>query len=205
MVKLGIHAYLSHMKTSRSSSIYVILFCALFAAVLAYAAPALADQHNPELSPLFVRLMKKDLAAAEAREIEAQIWSLWQPSGSQTTDLLLARADGLLREEDTDSAISVLDEVVSLAPDYAEGWNKRATAHFLQDDYKTALNDVERTLRLEPRHFGAWSGLGTILLTMGEDARALRAYDHALQINPHLEDIAREAKRLELIVRGRGI
>ena len=205
LAKPGIHAYLPGMKASMTSSVSAIIFGALLAAVLIYVSPALADQHNPRLSPLFERLMNKELSVAEAHEIEAQIWSLWQPSGSDTTDLLLARADDLLREEDTESAISVLDEVVSLAPDYAEGWNKRATAHFLQDDYTAALNDVERTLRLEPRHFGAWSGLGTILLTMGEDARALRAYDHALQINPHLEDIAREAKRLELKVRGQGI
>lgn len=186
-------------------SLFAAIYGALLAWLLIYAPPAQADQRNPKLSPLFERLMNKELSAPEAREIEAQIWLLWQPSGSETTDLLLARADGLLREEDPESALSVLDEVVSLAPDYAEGWNKRATAHFLQDDYRAALNDVERTLRLEPRHFGAWSGLGTILLTMGEDARALRAYDHALQINPHLEEIAREAKRLELVVRGRGI
>ncbi|MSP41801.1 MAG: tetratricopeptide repeat protein [Alphaproteobacteria bacterium] len=205
MATPGFHAYLLGMNARMPYSLFAAIYGALLAWLLIYAPPAQADQRNPKLSPLFERLMNKELSAPEAREIEAQIWLLWQPSGSETTDLLLARADGLLREEDPESALSVLDEVVSLAPDYAEGWNKRATAHFLQDDYRAALNDVERTLRLEPRHFGAWSGLGTILLTMGEDARALRAYDHALQINPHLEEIAREAKRLELVVRGRGI
>lgn len=177
----------------------------VLAALIYCASPALADQRNPKLDPLFEKLVNKDLPRAEAREIEGQIWTLWQASGSDTTDLLLTRVDAFLREDATESAIHLLNEVVSLSPDYAEGWNKRATAHFLQDDYKAALQDVERTLRLEPRHFGAWSGLGTILLGMGEDARALAAYKRALQINPHLQEITKEAERLELMVKGRGI
>lgn len=193
------------MSINTPNSKHFVWLCALLAALLLYGAPALADQRNPKLEPLFERLLNKELAPAEAREIEAQIWTLWQASGSDTTDLLLERVDGLLREDEAASAIHLLNEVVSISPDYAEGWNKRATAHFIQDDYRAALKDVERTLRLEPRHFGAWSGLGTILLSMGEDARALQAYKRALQINPHLQEIASEAKRLELSVRGRGI
>ncbi len=168
-------------------------------------APAQADQRDPELTRLFERLMQKELDPAEARAIEGQIWTLWQASGSPTTDLLLERADRFLQDEAFEPAIRLLDEVVTLSPDYAEGWNKRATAYFMRDDYQAALQDVEHTLRLEPRHFGAWSGLGTILRGMGEDARALVAYQRALQINPHLIDIAKEAERLELTVKGRGI
>lgn len=174
-------------------------------ALLAGRGPVQADQRDPQLAPLFERLMDAKLAPPEARAIEGKIWTLWQPSGSATTDLLLSRVDELLLEEALDPAIRLLDEVVSLSPDYAEGWNKRATAFFMLEDYKAALEDVERTLRLEPRHFGAWSGLGTILLAMGEDARALQAYQRALKINPHLMDIARQAERLELSVKGRGI
>jgi len=178
---------------------------AILAALFCNVSPVLADQRHPQLAPLFEKLMNKDMAPEEARAIEGQIWTLWQASGSDTTDVLLARVDAFLREDASEPAIDLLNEVVSLSPEYAEGWNKRATAFFMRDDYKAALQDVERTLRLEPRHFGAWSGLGTILLAMGEDARALQAYQRALQINPHLKDIAREAERLELTVKGRGI
>lgn len=178
---------------------------AISAVLLCLVAPALADQRDPQLAPLFEKLMNSDLPPAEARAIEGQIWTIWQASGSDTTDLLLMRVDEFLREDAAEPAIHLLNEVVSLSPDYAEGWNKRATAYYLQDDYKAALQDVEHTLRLEPRHFGAWSGLGTILLGLGEDARALRAYRRALQINPHLTEIAKEAERLELTVKGRGI
>lgn len=205
LAERGIRAYLSIMKVNKTYTACFLGLGALLAAMLLCAPVAQADQRNPQLAPLFEKLMNKDLPPAEAREIEGQIWSLWQSSGSDTTDLLLARVDALLREEETEKAIHLLDEVVTLSPDYAEGWNKRATAHYLQDDYRAALQDVERTLRLEPRHFGAWSGLGTILLGMGEDARALQAYNRALQINPHLVEIVKEAERLELTVKGRGI
>jgi tetratricopeptide (TPR) repeat protein len=178
---------------------------AILAALFCNVSPVLADQRHPQLAPLFEKLMNKDMAPEEARAIEGQIWTLWQASGSDTIDVLLVRVDAFLREDASEPAIDLLNEVVSLSPEYAEGWNKRATAFFMRDDYKAALQDVERTLRLEPRHFGAWSGLGTILLAMGEDARALQAYQRALQINPHLKDIAREAERLELTVKGRGI
>ncbi len=180
-----------------AGTVLVVLSC--------LAAPAQADQKNPKLGPLFAELRNSDLAPSEARAIEGQIWTLWQASGSATTDLLLTRADAFLREDAFDPAIHLLTEIVGLSPEYAEGWNKRATAYYLRNDYNAALRDVERTLRLEPRHFGAWSGLGTILLGLGEDARALEAYRRALQINPHLTDIAKEAQRLELTVKGRGI
>lgn len=173
--------------------------------LVAGASPARADQKDPKLPQLFDRLMDSELEQAEAREIEEQIWTLWQPSGSETTDLLLQRVETFLEQDAYDRALHLLNEVVSLSPDYAEGWNKRATAHFMRNDYKAALQDVERTLRLEPRHFGAWAGLGTILLAMGEDARALNAYQKALLINPHLTDIAKEVRRLEVEVKGRGI
>lgn len=177
----------------------------ILAVLLAGMAPSQADQRDPNLPGLFERLMDAEMEQDEARAIEGQIWNLWQPSGSATTDLLLSRVDMFMREQSAEKAISLLNEVVSLSPEYAEGWNKRATANFMREDYKAALMDVERTLRLEPRHFGAWSGLGTILQTMGEDARALQAYQKALRINPHLSEIAKEAALLELSVKGRGI
>jgi len=177
----------------------------ILAAMLAGMVPARADQRDPGLPGLFERLMNAELQQDEARAIEGQIWNLWQPSGSATTDLLLSRVDMFMREQAADKAISLLNEVVSLSPEYAEGWNKRATAYYMRENYKAALMDVERTLRLEPRHFGAWSGLGTILQAMGEDARALQAYKRALKINPHLSGIAKEAALLELSVKGRGI
>lgn len=169
------------------------------------AAGASADQRDPDLEPLFERLSHAGLPVAEARAVEQEIWNLWQASNSATIDLLLERATYLLQKGALDEAIQLLNQVVTLSPDYAEGWNKRATVYYMQDNFKNALKDVEHTLRLEPRHFGAWAGLGAMLVAMGEDRRALSAYQQALKINPHLADIKKEVARLELAVKGRGI
>jgi tetratricopeptide (TPR) repeat protein len=98
-----------------------------------------------------------------------------------------AMAQGRLKE-----AIAIFDRVVTTLPDFAEGWNKRATAHYLNEDYTASVIDIERTLALEPRHFGAISGMGLIFMARGDQAGALRAFEEVLKIHPH----ARGAKAL---------
>lgn len=170
-----------------------------------WAMVAHADQNDPRLDDLFLGLAGAGVQEAEARGLENAIWEVWGNSGSATVDLLMRRGEQLMEVAELDSAIAVLGDVVALAPGFAEGWNRRATAYFLNGDYQRALKDIERTLSLEARHFGALAGLGSIMAELGEDRRALRAYQMALQINPHLRGIAEQAKKLELPVKGRGI
>jgi tetratricopeptide (TPR) repeat protein len=82
--------------------------------------------------------------------------------------------------------LAALNQVVAAAPEYAEGWNTRATLLYLMGDYVASAVDVKRTLALEPRHFGAWSGLGLIYLNVGDERAALVAFSKALEWNPHL-------------------
>ena len=170
------------------------------------AFSAHADQSHPKLDELFAELANPGLEPPQARTIEREIWALWGQSGSPTIDLLMARAKQLDEGGDElPQAFALFDAVIALAPDFAEGWNKRATAHYLNDDYQNALKDIERTLALEPRHFGALSGLGMILQELGKESRALQAFRMALDINPHLPDITEEARLLEQTVEGQGI
>jgi tetratricopeptide (TPR) repeat protein len=81
--------------------------------------------------------------------------------------------------------IAIFDRVVTTLPDFAEGWNKRATVHYLNEDYTASVIDIERTLVLEPRHFGAISGMGLIFMARGDEAGALRAFEEVLKIHPH--------------------
>ena len=176
---------------------------ALLAATI---APARADQTDAALTPLFERLAQPGLAEQEARGLEFEIWHLWNQSGSPTIDLLMGRGkqfDDTPRE--LTQAIALFDAAVALAPGFAEAWNKRATAHYLQGDYPAAIRDIEQTLRLEPRHFGALSGLGLIMVELGEAEKALRAFRLALEINPHLSDIVEEVALLETDLAGQGI
>jgi tetratricopeptide (TPR) repeat protein len=90
-------------------------------------------------------------------------------------------------------------------PSFAEGWNKRATVYYLMGDFKASVGDIEHTLELEPRHFGALSGLGLIYMNMGKDQAALRAFRKTLEINPHLPAIRERADELAKKLKGEPI
>jgi tetratricopeptide (TPR) repeat protein len=119
--------------------------------------------------------------------------------------LLMTRARTAVEKKQVDVAIKLLDKVVRLKPDYVEGWNRRATLHFLQNDYAKSLADIREVLLREPRHFGALTGLGMIMQEVGDDRRALDALRKALEINPHLERVPDMVKTLTEKVEGRPI
>jgi tetratricopeptide (TPR) repeat protein len=104
-----------------------------------------------------------------------------------------------------DVALKLLDAVVKLRPDYIEAWNRRATLHYLKNDYTHSLEDIEQVLVREPRHFGALAGLGMIMQEIGDEKRALDAFRKALAINPHLEKVPERVKLLTEKVEGRDI
>lgn len=140
-----------------------------------------------------------------AKAIEQRIWALWFVSGSDTTDLLMTRVKSAVEGKDFDLGLKLLDALVEIRPEYAEGWNRRATLHFLRKDYGSALADLRQVLAREPRHFGALSGLGMILQEYGDDRRALEIYRRALAVNPHLDKIPDIVKSLAEKVDGRDI
>ena len=98
-----------------------------------------------------------------------------------------------MEQENYPLALDVLDQVVLVKPDFAEGWNKRATVYYLLDDYAASLTDIRRTLALEPRHFGALAGLGMILEHTGHEERAIEVFRRALEINPQMDRGAGDA------------
>jgi tetratricopeptide (TPR) repeat protein len=140
-----------------------------------------------------------------AKAIEQRIWALWFVSRSDTADLLMSRAREAYEAKDIDLALKLLDAIVVIKPDYVEAWNRRATIHFLQKDYGKSLADISQVLRLEPRHFGALSGLGMILEEFGDDKHALEAYRRAVEVYPRMERIPDQIKKLQEKVEGRDI
>jgi tetratricopeptide (TPR) repeat protein len=150
-------------------------------------AEAVTPLSEENLDGLFTRLSRSE-DENEAKSTEAEILRRFYSSGSDTTDLLMSWANRAIKDEDYPVALDILDRIVILQTDFVEGWNKRATVHYLRGDYGKAIADIEKTLALEPRHFGALSGLGLILRDMGETRQALHAFQEALKVHPHLKN-----------------
>jgi tetratricopeptide (TPR) repeat protein len=149
-----------------------------------------------QLNELFEGLAAAE-SAEEARAAERGILRLWLESGSDTVDLLMDWTLTAMDEEDYPRALDFLDRIITLEPGYVEGWNKRATIHFLNDDYAKSLADLEQVLAIEPRHFGALAGLGTILRELGDERLALDAYRQALALYPAMNDVQEAIDELE--------
>ena len=151
--------------------------------------------------PLLDKLKTAENADA-ANALVAQIWEAWSESGDPGVELEMDEAISMMQLERYDQALALLDAVVGAAPDFAEGWNKRATVHFLMGDYDRSLADIQRTLVLEPRHFGAISGLALIATARGDNALALSAYQKVLEINPRNAGARKEVDELTKVLSG---
>ena len=172
--------------------------------LLGLAGAAAADQKDPRLDTLF-EMLKASSSPREAATFEGEIWSLWLQHDSPTISLLMDRTLAAMNEGRLAESLEILNEMVVLAPDFAEAWNKRATVLYLMQRFEDSLRDVEKTLRLEPRHFGALSGKGLIYNALGDDAKALAAFERTLEIAPQSQFAQGEVKRLTKKVRGEKI
>jgi tetratricopeptide (TPR) repeat protein len=177
-----------------------ILTVLVLLAALARSA-ALAAQDDPRLDALFGELRTTDSGIAAANA-EREIWSIWLEVADPVAARATARGVRYLQLARLDAAEAAFTRAITAAPDFAEAWNKRATVRFLKGDDAGSLEDIRRTLALEPRHFGALSGRAMILERRAQPARALAAYEAALTVNPHLERVRARVRVLRREVEG---
>jgi tetratricopeptide (TPR) repeat protein len=149
------------------------------------------------------------LATAEdeqsAEESAQGIMRLWRAAGSDTVTLLMDRAAKSFGEKNPALALKLLDAVVEIAPDYAEGWSQRAHVLYMENDVPRALGDLRRALALDPNHFRALEALGHILQEIGEKKGALQAYRRLLEVHPFAAGAKQSVEELEREVAGQGI
>lgn len=173
-------------------------------AASAEAAPAQPAGRQKILDELFDRLAKaKD--RDEARGLVGAIERVWSRSGSDTADLLMERVTALFRQKDFKIARDMLDRLTEIEPQWSEVWSRRATTRFMDRDYAGAMEDLAHVLRIEPRHFMALVGVGSILEREENKAQALRVFRRALEINPQLDEIRSKVEKLMIEVDGREI
>lgn len=162
------------------------------------------SEKTARLDALFERLASaKSKRRADA--IAGRIQRDLARSGSPTVDLLMQQAGKAIEAKEYGPALDVLDAIVRLEPDFAEGWNRRATVHFMREDFGRSLADIERVLELEPRHWGALSGLAIILVQLEQHEEALAAIDAALAVHPFLEELQEQREKLLAKVNGADI
>ncbi len=150
-----------------------------------FPGPLKADQNDERLTALFEQL--KAVQSPEGSQLlENMIWTIWLQSGKNSINIMVRQGMEDMQSGAYQSALDTFSAVVELEPEFAEGWNKRATVLYLMGDLAGSVEDIKQTLSLEPRHFGALSGLGLIYDSLEQEEAALNAYEAALEIHPWL-------------------
>lgn len=162
------------------------------------------DRQESRLDALFAEL-KRERNEKAAERIASRIWEAWGHSGSASIDLMMGWSKTAMDAKKFDAALDFLDQVVTISPSYAEGWNRRATVHFMMQNYAKSMADINHTLVLEPRHFGALAGMGQIMKSSGHDELALQAYQRVLDIYPMMRSAQNEVATLSEELAGEGI
>lgn len=157
---------------------------------------AMAEVGDFRIVPIIVKLLYDDDPLLRALT-ESTLWALWSRSGDKIADSLLRHGAGLLADGQPARSLAVFDDVISMAPNFAEGYNKRATAFYQLGRYRKSLADIAETLRRNPYHFGALSGAGLCMIGLERPGKALEFFQRALAINPNLTGILQLKKKLE--------
>ena len=149
-----------------------------------------ADQRNPELPDLFSQLEQVETSYT-ASPIVQNIWTIWlKHSDSQLTQAMKAASE-IMQNGDLEQAELLFTQLIEKAPGWAEAWNKRATVRYYRENLIGSIADIKETLTLEPRHFGALSGLGMIQMHLQDYSQALLTYESLQKIHPNSQDVGR--------------
>ena len=174
---------------------------ALCALTLLTALPAQADQMDIRLDEMFARLAATR-SPVVAKATENEIWSIWTTHSDERVRHYMSAGIRQLSDGQVSEALITFSRLVELEPKFAEAWNKRATVYYLMHDYDASARDIAETLKLEPRHFGALSGLGLVNIALGRARAAIAAFEMALAHHPNLPGALENIKTLKESVKG---
>ena len=135
--------------------------------------------------------------------VESAMWSVWSRSGHAEVDQLFAAGVEQMGRRELEAAVETFSRVIQRRPDFAEGWNKRATVYFLLGDYRRSLADCDEVVARNPYHWGALSGYGMIYMKLDEPSRAIEYLERALAVNPNLEQVAHTIEALQRLLQQR--
>lgn len=180
--------------------VFRIILNSVVTAYFLSGAIAAAAQPVDRLPELLDRLSDPETGNWEL--VEQEILQRWSISGSATADMLVSLGTRAMDAGELEVAITHLTALVDHAPEFAEGWNLRATAYFRAGLFGPALYDLQQALALNPQHFGAMIGLGVMLEEMERPEAALRAFRASQAIHPHRPDVEGAIARIEQSLQG---
>ena len=134
---------------------------------------------------------------------EQALWRIWARSGDQEVDRLYQTGVEQMSAGDLRQSIATFTRIIELKPDFAEGWNKRATLYFLVGDLRKSLADCDEVIKRNPYHFGALAGYAQIYVRLEYYDRALEYSRRALKVNPNMDAVRNNIELLERLVEQR--
>jgi tetratricopeptide (TPR) repeat protein len=158
-----------------------------------------ADQTDPRLGDLFMKLREVDNETL-AYPIEQQIWQIWFEHDNPEFQNLMSAGIAQANSNNLRGAVATFTRLISIAPGYAEAWNRRATLYYLLGEYEASKSDIAEVLKLEPYHFGALSGLGLVNLAQKDFLQARTAFNSALEVHPNMEGVKQNLRALEQLL-----
>ncbi len=168
----------NHLNMRVIFKILIVSISLLFASKI-----ALADQNDPRLNNLFKKLNETE-NQDEIRDLISDIWNIWYEVDDPKVIEYFEKGIQAMNLRNYPLAIRFFNNLIEEDPNFAEGWNKRATVHFMMGNFDKSMQDIIKTLELEPRHFGALDGMGLIFIHQGQFQQAIDVYDKMLEIFP---------------------
>ena len=168
----------NHLNMRVIFKILIVSISLLFASKI-----ALADQNDPRLNNLFKKLNETE-NQDEIRDLISDIWNIWYEVDDPKVIEYFEKGIQAMNLRNYPLAIRFFNNLIEEDPNFAEGWNKRATVHFMMGNFDQSMQDIIKTLEFEPRHFGALDGMGLIFIHQGQFQQAIDVYDKMLEIFP---------------------
>lgn len=188
--------------TYRCLALTLAVFVFMLASPFSVNAATVTSQNDETLQQLFRNLQQADNGET-ANDIALKIWDRWMStSGDTATDELMDRGVYYMQTGNLQVAEDVFSNIIEKHPEYAEAWNKRATVRFLRSNWSGSADDIAKVLAIEPKHFGALSGLAMIRLHQGEYSSALSIYEKVLEIHPFSPDAITYIPKLQDMLKG---
>ena len=164
-----------------------------------HAAAALGSIGTMADAPALLRALRDGDEGVRA-VAETSMWSVWSRSGDPAVDALFQQGVQEMNHGDAQAAIDTFSAVIAKKPDFAEGWNKRATIYYMVGEYEKSLKDCDEVVKRNPQHWGVLSGYGQIYLALGQPERALDYFQRALAVNPNLERVEAAVEGLKRLI-----